>query len=565
MDYITVDGEQVPVPEGASEGQLRSIAAQHRARRTTEGKGALTRGLVGAATTVAEPLLGIGQLVYGAGEKLGLPGAAEKRQQAEADIAKVRGARSGAGTAGTVGEVATFAVGGLGTALPRTLARAAGRAAVEQGVYEASRGTLEGDPSRLARGAQGAAWGAGGGAVGHALPAALSRVARPVTASAPVQAVVQQFRSAGLDPRLTLGQALNGRVANIEEALAAFPGTGIRPAREAAVEEWNRAQLINAGRGAGLNIGPRDIPRAGHRGVEVLQREKNALYDKALDGAQLAAPPGLDPAQFVGQYTQRLTPDDAAKVGKTAENLLADIQSGNVRGEKVKEIDSELREMATKAYRDGQYELGRAYEQVHGHYRNLMDFWMEGSRGMDDLTKADALYARLVPLQNAAAMQGSLARGGVFTPSQVLSQIRTANPKSTLARGGARGQDAAEAAQQVYGGSIPEVGPGSAEKILGSLGLGGAAAIGADALTTGNVDMGSAAGFLAPVIAAAALTRPSVARAAIGETGWQQALQRSPQWLAAQARIEALRGPTRAAAARLAQEQEDERRRRQGY
>lgn len=92
--------------------------------------------------------------------------------------------------------------------------------------------------------------------------------------------------------------------------------------------------------------------------------------------------------------------------------------------------------------------------------------------------EADAInkaYAKFKTLERAAGTLGAQKQGGVVTPAQQLNSVKARDRtpgKSAFARGNAPGQQQALTAQQVYGNELPDVGPGTAEKLMPFLGFG---------------------------------------------------------------------------------------------
>jgi len=94
----------------------------------------------------------------------------------------------------------------------------------------------------------------------------------------------------------------------------------------------------------------------------------------------------------------------------------------------------------------------------------------------------NAAYANFKDLQRASSMLGAQKAGGVVTPDQMLNAIKARDrsvDKRAFAEGTARGQQEALDARTVFGNYLPEVGPGTAEKLLPLIG-GGLPMMGAD-------------------------------------------------------------------------------------
>lgn len=77
-------------------------------------------------------------------------------------------------------------------------------------------------------------------------------------------------------------------------------------------------------------------------------------------------------------------------------------------------------------------------------------------------------YAKYKTLERSAATLGAQKNGAVVTPAQQLNAIKARDRtpgKSSFAKGNAPGQQQALTAQNVYGNELPDVGPGTAEKL----------------------------------------------------------------------------------------------------
>jgi hypothetical protein len=565
MRTISVAGDLIGVPDEADDAAIERIAqnhlrskrqrsAQESARQTFEDVNPIAKLAIGLGASAAEPVMGLKQAAL---EIAGRP-----TEGIEEQIATVRGAREAAGGWGTAGEVAGWALGGaakapaaitklLGRALPASTARFAApvaQEAVMQAAYEGSRGTLEDDPDRLQNAARGALYGAGGGAVGHMLPKALGRVARPLRASDAAQNVVRRARDLGEDIDLSVGQAAGGSVAALEEGLGGAPIIGrlINRAREGAGEQWNRSLLNDVLRTA-APVGPSTarVARSGAEGIEEAQRAVREAYRDALEGRTLS----MASDTFDGSLAaiSRLPASDADVALKVLDNVAHDIESGNVSGDAITRLRSEIDEYASKAYREGNYPLGRALDAVSADVRRLINQTGDYAKNLR-LRQADEAYGRLADINRAAAMQGAVIAGGRFTPSQLINAQRRGEPASMVASQRTAGMKGAVEANEVLGNNfVPKIGPGTAEKAatMAALGLAGSAAGG---LIEGDLPGPAWAG--APLAYALLGTRAG-RRYLVPELG-RGRMSRAQIALAEALRNRAVRGPTRAAAARLA-------------
>jgi hypothetical protein len=108
---------------------------------------------------------------------------------------------------------------------------------------------------------------------------------------------------------------------------------------------------------------------------------------------------------------------------------------------------------------------------------------------------------------------------GAYTPDQLSGRIVQGGARAPAATGRIPGQQEAERAGRVFSGTIPPVGPGTAEKLAASTLTGGAAAI-----ASGLAGPAGAITGVAPYMLDAILASPAVARFATGSTAWQKAV-----------------------------------------
>jgi hypothetical protein len=343
--------------------------------------------------------------------------------------------------------------------------------------------------------------------------------------------VIGQFRRAGMEAPLTVGQTLGGKPQRFEETLMAVPFTGLPGKREKALEAWNTAQMTGSARehlgpivANKDTITPDQFP-AGHKGFRVLQGAINQLYDALFNA--------VDPN--VTAQTLQGFPNFAAAAGnlmgeqqQLAQQVLARLKAkiggSGMPATQIKEFEAELRHIVDNAYTNGHYDLGDALAGLKADFREMYTTgWTPYSKQVLDQT--DSLYASTRPMVEASASQGALVRKGVFTPSQLISRMRANARPSQLAQGNVPGQTGAEAANTVIGSRLPEVGPGTAEKLLGSGLVGTIGAIGAG---IANPAAGLAAAL--PLALAQGMGSRRLARAITGRTPPQQALMRNPQF-----------------------------------
>lgn len=140
----------------------------------------------------------------------------------------------------------------------------------------------------------------------------------------------------------------------------------------------------------------------------------------------------------------------------------------------VKTALDDINNAITAAYKSGNGEKAEALQAVRSSIEALRSRGLppEVAAQADEINKA---YAKFKTLSRASSMLGAQKQGGVVTPGQQLNSIRARDrspDKSAFARGTAPGQQQALTAQQVYGNQLPDIGPGTAEKLLPFVGMG---------------------------------------------------------------------------------------------
>jgi hypothetical protein len=140
----------------------------------------------------------------------------------------------------------------------------------------------------------------------------------------------------------------------------------------------------------------------------------------------------------------------------------------------VKTALDDINNAITAAYKSGNGEKAEALSAVRSAIESLRARGLppEVAAQADEINKA---YAKFKTLSRASSMLGAQKQGGVVTPGQQLNAIRARDKtldKAAFSRGTAPGQQQALTAQLVYGNQLPDVGPGTAEKLLPFVGMG---------------------------------------------------------------------------------------------
>jgi hypothetical protein len=140
----------------------------------------------------------------------------------------------------------------------------------------------------------------------------------------------------------------------------------------------------------------------------------------------------------------------------------------------VKTALDDINNAITAAYKSGNGEKAEALSAVRSAIESLRARGLppEVAAQADEINQA---YAKFKTLSRASSMLGAQKQGGVVTPGQQLNSIRARDKtpdKAAFSRGIAPGQQQALTAQQVYGNQLPDIGPGTAEKMLPFVGMG---------------------------------------------------------------------------------------------
>lgn len=466
---------------------------------------------------------------------LGLTSEDDLAEQARLDAPLLA---TGAGSAGNMaGEIMATAPLGMGagalvgrgvSALAPSLVRGSG--VIGQG---AGRGAVEGAvESTLVGGDVGS--GAGiGGVVGGAVPA-IGRVNRwmskPANVSPEARAIQRLGEQQGIPADLTVGQMASPETVTgsllrgTEEMINRMPGnTSLLRDRGNAVQNWNLAEI----RQALPNDLAEQITTTGTHGMRQAKDALNGAYDDVLgtikqgdvtlDQVALDALTGIE-----ATAVSRL--DEAAMPGakKQINNLLDDLIENKMDGKNIKSWERRLREKAELAGKNGDGDLQDLFFDLREVVRTQRDSVL-GPEGAARIREVDRGYAQMMPIRNASAKIGAVRRGQ-FTPDQLAAGAIEGESKWGKATGRNPTIDRANAANEVFGTTLPEVGPGTAEKLVLQGLIGGGIGTGLDLANGGDFSMSSPLLGAAGSIAAGKAT-PMLRNSAFGNTAVQGAMR----------------------------------------
>jgi hypothetical protein len=374
------------------------------------------------------------------------------------------------------GNVAMTALVGAGFPVGSTLLRAAGWGAAGGGLSGAMQPVLGDDywHDKTRQVATGAGLGAPMGAAAHAVGRVLSPETDPL---------VKALMDRGVTP--TPGQILGGTAKKFEDKITSIPVVGdmVVGAQRRSMEGLNRAVYDDVLKPIG-EVAPKE---AGRKAIETVGDKISTAYDDLL--SQVSFKPD---AQFsseisnIMQIAQGLPKREADQLAYIIREKVAKQigPAGSISGQTFKEIESSIEKEASKfsgatdAY---QQKVGDALNAV---MESMRDGLARTNRGVnvtangapvDAAQRLGALnesWARLVRLEKAGGSAG--ATGGVFTPSQLSSAVKSADQsvrKRSFARGDALMQDLSDAGRAVMGDKYPD--SGTAGRLLPMLMGGG--------------------------------------------------------------------------------------------
>lgn len=299
----------------------------------------------------------------------------------------------------------------------------------------------------------GGAAGAAGGVAGKAIGGMIAPRIEPN---------VRKLADAGVE--LTPGQIVGGTARRMEDAATSIPivGTGIAKAQRRSLESFNRA----VGDEVLAPIG-QSVPKGTAAGRALVQHVDDAISDAYQAAHRRVQPFALD--QQFGQDFQTLLANNILMPDQKsffqsfiARQLMPRLQQGPITGEVAQEITSELKRYA-RSYGASASVPDR---ELAATFRGLVNMFDElvartNPSVAPDIKKANAAFARLIRMENAAS--GAGATEGVFTAPQFSAAVRRGDMsprKGEFARGTAMMQGLSDPAKAVLPSTVPDSGTG---------------------------------------------------------------------------------------------------------
>ena len=300
----------------------------------------------------------------------------------------------------------------------------------------------------------------GGGAVlGSLVGSGLAGLFRPKPGGA---AALMQSQGVPITP----GQAQGGMAKKFEDA-AKLLNPGVTKAQQRSVAQWNYEQLKS------VSPDPNAVSEVGHEGIKQVQASFKAAYTAADKGVPIVPDPQFGQDATKTLMAPGLTTDSTKKLAQQVEaarKLLAakitaagTFQSPGADAAAVRQMENDLNSAAKNAFNSGDPGLGRGMSKLADALEALR------ARQGAATPQLDRQYAAFSVLKDAASRPGAWATG-VWTPQHLATSVAQSSSKGQRAIGEALMQTEAATARNVLGTSIPEIGPGTAEK--GILGVG---------------------------------------------------------------------------------------------
>lgn len=272
----------------------------------------------------------------------------------------------------------------------------------------------------------------------------------------------KKLRDIGLP--MTIGQMIGGRAKTLEEAAEAVPFVGgtVRKGRSKAIEGFNEATYNKILAPIGGKLPKGVVGREAYNEAQKqIQNEYNAIMPNLIIPADANIQGRINSiiqsaAEEFGDSKQGKSNFEVFKK-KVEQVLLARIdKDGSISGSQLRQAMTELKNQSYKFSNDPD-----AFKQtISSEFSNVADMMSNAlidanPQYAQRLKNVNEAFSMLIPAERASVSLG--AKGGKFTPAQLLSGIKFNDPslrKKDFARGTARLQDFAETADEVIGSEL---------------------------------------------------------------------------------------------------------------
>lgn len=366
-------------------------------------------------------------------------------------------ARNAAGSEGfdplrMAGNIAMTAPVGGAASMPASFAGRVGIGALHGAGFAALQPVTEGDFSEEKARQIGT-----GAVVGGVMAPVVGAAARLISPKASVNPDVKALQQAGVRP--TIGQALGGHAARLEEKMQSLPimGDAITAAHGRGVEQLNRAVLNRA-------IAPigGKVTETGQEGLRQVRTQLSAAYDNLLPKMSVNT---LDDS-FVSNVAnlRSMVSSLPAREAKQFDDLLMrEIEgriapNGVLSANNLKQAQAAIREKSitfSKSNDAYQAELGRAFRQLGDELKTLVERSNpQYAKELNAINKGWSVYER-------AKLASQYAGAEKFSPAQLQRAVKSQDitkGKRAFTEGQAPMQDLSDAAVRVMKNRTPDSG-----------------------------------------------------------------------------------------------------------
>jgi hypothetical protein len=318
-------------------------------------------------------------------------------------------------------------------------------------------------------------------------PSAISKSLTTASKMLPsYSAAVQRLLDEGVT--LTPGQIAHrwakGIMKGAEDSVRSTPVVGnfMASAQYKSIEDFNRAVLNKALAPIGEKL-PKHIemgPQAIGYAEKILGQKYDALLPKltlTLDKQYVN-----DLAQIGANATRRLPPAQRQQLSAVLNDIHARMPTATAPGDVYKQIETELNyihRMYSRASDPAQRAFSDTINDLRGAFKDALE--RSNPKYAGELQELNSAWAAFSRAQGASIRR--VKSNGVFSPADLLADIKANSSRGTFARGNGLLQDLASAGDQVLPSTVPD--SGTAGRVLWAdmlAGLtGGGAAIGVHA------------------------------------------------------------------------------------
>lgn len=308
---------------------------------------------------------------------------------------------------------------------------------------------------------------------------------------------VKTLMDAGV--KLTPGQIFRGAARKIEDTIQSVPIIEgfTKKAELNSVYDFNRAVLNRALEPLGEKV-PENIPM-GRKAIAYVDKTLGAKYDSLLPKLSLRpdSQTVTDIGDIVASNARRLNESQQKQWANIAKHISDHIDptTGVMDGHSFKQVESELSYLARdnmSSPNPGDRMFGESVNDLRSALRSTLE--RSNPKYADELKQLNSAWATFARAQGASVR--NVNNGGLFTPQDLLRDIKSSSPKGLFARGDANLQNLADAGADVLPNNIPDLNEqrkGFYERGLWLGLLGGAEAGYAPAIVSNPAVLGTAA------------------------------------------------------------------------